>query len=118
MINLTISIYGNQIFTEIANELQLFSRFKVKFYNNLNLCIDDSKKNDQLIIFFLTKINRKDYEKVIKNKLPTIVITKPNDSQNILLGDFIERLNIPFKILNLEKKLFIFLLNLNLVKDL
>ena len=105
MNNLTISIYGNQIFTEIANELQLFSRFKVKFYNNLNSCIDNSKKNDQLIIFFLTKINRKDYEEVIKNKLPAIVISKPDDSQNILLGDFIERLNIPFKILNLEKKI-------------
>ena len=37
MNDLIISTFGNQIFFEISNELMLFSKFKSKFYKNLDL---------------------------------------------------------------------------------
>jgi len=57
MSNLTISILENQTFLEIINELKLFSKYKVGFYNNLNLFSKNDVHSDQLVIFFITKIN-------------------------------------------------------------
>ncbi|GIT35800.1 MAG: hypothetical protein Ct9H300mP5_2690 [Candidatus Pelagibacterales bacterium] len=37
MDKLTISIFGNQIFSEIIKEIKLFSKFNLKFYDNLDL---------------------------------------------------------------------------------
>ena len=105
MNNLTISIYRNEVFTEIINEIDLFSKFEIKPYNDLNLCIKDSISNNQLIIFFLNEISKKDYEKIPKNYFPIIVITKNSKSKNILLDKFVEQLNMPFSILDLEKKI-------------
>ena len=105
MNNLTISIYRNEVFTEVINEIDLFSKFKIIPYNDLNLCIKDSISNNQLIIFFLNEISKKDYEKIPKNYFPIIVITKNSKSKNILLDKFVEQLNMPFSILDLEKKI-------------
>jgi len=105
MNNLTISIYRNEVFTEIINEIDLFSKFEIKPYNDLNLCIKDSISNNQLIIFFLNEISKKDYEKIPKNYFPIIVINKNSKSKNILLDKFVEQLNMPFSILDLEKKI-------------
>ena len=44
MTDLTISIFGNKIFLEILNEMKLFSKYKIKYYEDLNLCLDDAKK--------------------------------------------------------------------------
>ena len=76
MDNLTISIFGNQILSEIMNEIKLFSKFKIKFYDNLDLCIKNAEQYNQLVILFMTKTNKKYYEKVEKNNFPLIVITK------------------------------------------
>ena len=105
MNNLTISIYRNEIFTEAINEIDLFSQFKIKSYNDLNLCIKDSISNNQLIVFFLNEVNKKDYEKIPKNNFPIIVITKSSKLKNILLDKFVEQLNMPFHILDLKKKI-------------
>ena len=103
--NLTISIFGNQIFLEIMNELKLFSKYKIEFYDNLNFCSKNAVRNDHLSIFFITETNKKDYEKVEKNNFPSIIITKSRISLNMLSGEFTERLSIPFSILDLEKKI-------------
>ena len=103
--NLTISIFGNQIFLEIMNELKLFSKYKIEFYDNLNFCSKNAVRNDHLAIFFITETNKKDYEKVEKNNFPSIIITKSRISPNMLSGEFTERLSIPFSILDLEKKI-------------
>ena len=103
--NLTISIFGNQIFLEIMNELKLFSKYKIEFYDNLNFCSKNAVRNDHLAIFFITETNKKDYEKVEKNNFPSIIITKSRISPNMLSGEFTERLSIPFSILELEKKI-------------
>ena len=105
MDKLTISIFGNQIFSEIINEIKLFSKFKLKFYDNLDLCTKDAANHEQLVIFFATKVNKESCKKIENNSFPLIVITKSTISQNILLGDFVEQLNIPFNVLDLEKKI-------------
>ena len=105
MNNLTISIFRNEILREIINEIDLFSKYKIRLYNDLNLCIKDSISNNQLIIFFLNEISKKDYEKIPKNYFPIIVINKNSKSKNILLDKFVEQLNMPFSILDLEKKI-------------
>ena len=105
MDNLTISIIGNQIFSEITGELKLFSKFKIKFYQDLSLFGKDFKNIDELIIFFLTETNKKDYGELIKKNLPLIIISKSSSSKNILPSEFIEILNMPFKVIELEKRI-------------
>ena len=58
MDKLTISIFGNQIFSEIINEIKLFSKFKLKFYDNLDLCTKDAAIYEQLAIFFISDVNK------------------------------------------------------------
>ena len=105
MDNLTISILGNQIFSEIISELKLFSRFKIKFYEDLDSYAKDITQSEQLIIFFLTSANQKDYEKVSRYNFPLIIISKFPITQNELPHRFAEQSIIPFSILDLEKKI-------------
>ena len=105
MSDLTISIFGNQIFSEIINEIKLFSKFEVKFYDNLDLCIKDAANYNQLVIFFIIGANKQYYKKIENNSFPQIVIANSPIPKNILLSDFVEQLNIPFRILDLEKKI-------------
>ena len=102
---LTISIIGNQILAEIISEIKLFSKFKLKFYDNLDLFMKDAVNHDQLVIFFITEADKKYYKKIDNNSFPLIVITKSSISQNMLSNDFVEQLIIPFNILDLEKKI-------------
>ena len=105
MNNLTISVIENQIFSEVLNELKLFSKFKIKFYKDINLCTTDSLNKDKLIVFFYTKKSKGDYEKIKQNNLPTIIINKSTESRNVLKGKFVDQLIMPFRILDLEKKI-------------
>ena len=41
---LTISIFGNKIFSEILNEMKLFSEYKIEYYEDLNLCERNAEK--------------------------------------------------------------------------
>ena len=52
MNDFTISIIGNKIFFEIISELKLFSKFSIKFYDNADLYIEDSSKENQIALFF------------------------------------------------------------------
>ena len=104
MNNLTISVIGNQIFSEVINELKLFSKFKIKFYNDVNLFMKEITCHDQLVIFFITEANKQYYEKINNNNFPLIVITKPLAFKNILPSELVEQLIMPFSILDLEKK--------------
>ena len=104
MDNLTISIVGNQIFLEIINELKLFSKFNIKFYDDSNLSTKDIAYHDQLVIFFITKENKQYYEKMNKNSFPLIVITKSLTIKKMQAYELVEQLRMPFSILDLEKK--------------
>ena len=105
MSNLTISVYGNQILFEIMKELKLFSKFKIKFYEDLNICIKDAVNNEQLVIYFFIALNKGDYEELKKNNFPLILISKSNMLENLTSDELEENLNLPFTALELNKKI-------------
>ena len=100
-----ISILKNQTFFEILSELKLFFKFKFKFYKDLASHKNESKKKDQIIIFFLTEKNIEDYNYLIKNSVPLIVIIKNLNLKNIESVDLVEKLNSPFSIYDFKKKI-------------
>ena len=102
MNNLTISIFGNKIFFEIMRELKLFSQFKIKYYENLDLCVKDADKENQLVVFFTNPFNTNKID-----NFPSILITEPEPSNpiNTLSGDLNVQLKMPFRILDFKKKI-------------
>ena len=105
MDKLTISIFGNQIFSEIINELKLFSKYKLKYYDNLDLCAKDAMEHEQLVIFFITKTNKKYFKQIVNYSFPLIIIANFSLSRNFLSSEFTEQVNMPFRVVNLEKKI-------------
>ena len=51
MNNLIISIFGNQIFSEIMKELKFFSKYNIKFYDDINSCKKGVLENNNVLIF-------------------------------------------------------------------
>ena len=105
MDRITISIFGNKILSEVLKEIKLFSKYNIKFYDDLNLCIRDAAQNNYLVIFFITKSSKKDCKELIKHNVPLIVIKESLIKKNNLTGEFIVSLTMPFSILYLEKKI-------------
>ena len=104
MNDLTISIFGNKIFLEIINELKLFPGSKVNFLDNLSLRTNNEVDNNQIVFFFITNDNKKDFIKIKKTKNPIIVIVPSSISYNKYSSDFVEQINVPFKIANFKRK--------------
>ena len=113
----TISIFKNQILSNILSELSSFSKFKIKFYDDIDLCINKSINHNELIIFFLDEINNEDYKKLANNKLPKIVAVKSGNLKKISLNSLVEKINIPFKVFDLEKKITSLLAKYNFSKS-
>ena len=105
MNNHTISIFGSKIFLEIINEVKLFSKFKIKFYNNLDLCIEDAEKESQLVVFFVNELNQNFIDKIKINNFPLILVVKSTVTKNKLSGEIIEQLDMPFTIFDFKKKI-------------
>ena len=99
MNDFTISIFDNKIFFEIIKEIKLFSKFKIKYYEDLNKCVEDAQKMNQISVFFF---NLKD--KIKENNIPLISIVKSKTSSKKPLGQISEELKMPFTILDFEKK--------------
>ena len=104
MNNLTISIFGNKIFLEIINELKLFPGSKVNLHDNLNFPINNGDDNNKIIFFFITNNNKRDFIKIRKTKNPIIVIAPSSTSHKKYLNDFVEQINMPFRITNFKKR--------------
>ena len=104
MSNLTISIFGNKIFLEIINEIKLFSKFKIKYYEDLNLCIKDAEKQNLLAVLFINEKNKSFFKKNKINSFPSILIVESSVSKNMYSGEFSEQLNMPFTIIEFKKK--------------
>jgi len=117
MSDTTISIFGSKIFLEIINEIKLFSKFKIKYYDNFDLCMEDAENFGQLVIMFLPDISKQDYIKFEKNKFPLIIISNISISKNFLSNEFTELLNIPFAILDLNKKIISLLSKYEFIKS-
>ena len=105
MDNFTVSIFGSKIFLEILNELKLFSKFEIKFYEDLNLCIRDADLYKQLTIFFINEENKEGYERLIKKNLPVIILYKNRYKSNIFLNKLVEKISMPFSALYLQNKI-------------
>ena len=101
---LTISIFGNKSFLEIINEIKLFSKFKVKYYEDLNLCIKDAVKQNLLVIFFVSEKNKIFFNENKISYFPSILISKSSILKGIFSNEFSERLGVPFSILEFEKR--------------
>ena len=87
MDKLYISIFGNEILSEIISEIKLFSKFKIKYYDNLDLCIKDAENYNQLIIIFTSKAYNQNYKKFENNSSPLIFIADSPIPKNILSSD-------------------------------
>ncbi len=105
MKNLTISVFGNQIFSEILTELKLFSEAEVKYYDDLLLCKKEAKNERYLLIYFASLKKENQDEILNKNSFPIIVVKKSVKSSKYLSGDLIDYLTAPFNILLLKSKI-------------
>ena len=105
MTDLTISIFGNKIFSEILNEIKLFSKYKIISYEDLNLCVSDAEMKNQLVIFFVSGLNKNFFDEIKKNNFPLIFIGEPSVLKNIFPNKVYDQLSMPFAILDLKKKI-------------
>ena len=105
MTNSTISIFGNKIFLEIINEVKLFSKFKIQYYEDLNLCEQDAEKHNTLAIFFVGKKDISSFRKNKINNFPSILITESSIPKSMFSSELREQLKMPFTILEFEKKI-------------
>ena len=105
MKNFTISIFGNQIFLEIINEIKLFSKFNVKYFDELKYPTDTLEENKNLVIFFYKERSKIFHDLLMKKNLPIILILGNEKIINLKDKKFIEVINMPFSILDLEKKI-------------
>jgi len=105
MTDITISIFGNKILLEILNEIKLFNKFKTKYYDDFDVCIINSEKENALAIFFVNKNNISLFKnKNIKN-FPHLLIHESSDIKPFDIGEISDNLKVPFSILQLEKKI-------------
>ena len=104
MTNSTISIFGNKIFLEIINEVRLFSKFKIQYYEDLNLCEQNAEKHNTLAIFFVGKKDISSFRKNKINNFPSILITESSIPKSMFSSELREQLKMPFTILEFEKK--------------
>ena len=105
MDNFNISIFENRVFWEIINEIKLFSKFKIKYHDELDQCIKEASKHDKLMVIFIDQ-SMKDFSYIKKiNNFPTIIISEPSTLKKINQNNLIEKMSIPFKILDFQKKI-------------
>jgi len=117
MTNLNISTFGNQTLSEIIKEVKLFSKFKIKYYDDLISCTEEANNQGQLSIFFVNKLNKDHYSKIEKINFPIIQIIQDPKLKNVLSGELIENLSTPFNILDLEKKIILLLAKFEFIKS-
>ena len=101
----TISIFGNKIFLEILHEMKFFSKYKVKYYDDIDLCVKDAENKNQLVVFFVSKINKNFLSEIKKKIFPLILIGESSALKNIVSGEIDSKLNTPFTILDFKKKI-------------
>ena len=103
MRNSIISIFGNKIFLEIMSEIKLFSKFKIKYYEDLDLCVKDAEKQNFLVIFFISEKNKNFIHNRQIYDFPSIFIFESPTFKSKFQIELREQLHMPFTILELEK---------------
>ncbi len=107
MDKLTISIFGNKIFSEILHEMKLFSRFSTKYCNDFSSFMKEVNNRNHLIVFFVNKENEDYLHKIKIYNFPLILIFQNSKSFDLISGELVEKLNAPFKIFDFNKKITI-----------
>ena len=105
MNNLTVSIFGNKVFLEILEELNLFKNTEIKFIENGNEDTISEASNKNIIIFFLNEKNLENYSKIKNKDLPLLLVNSGFKSIKKTHNFFEDQITIPFKIENFEKKI-------------
>jgi DNA-binding response OmpR family regulator len=105
MHDLTISIFGSKILFEILNEIKVFSKYKVNFFDNFNKYTDE--KNSGVNIFFLNNENLSFYKNIKDENFQVLTIYDNSISKKLLLSSAKHNLAIPFSIQELEKKIIL-----------
>ena len=100
MSNFTISVFSNKIFFQIIKEIKLFSKFRIKHYEDIDLCMQDAEKGNQVVVFFDNSLNKSK-----TNNFPSIIVTESSKLINKSSGILQEQLKMPFSILDFEKKI-------------
>jgi DNA-binding response OmpR family regulator len=102
----TIAIFDNKIFLEILNEVKIFPKFRLKYYEDLNLCINDASTKNMIVVFFVNN----NYEVLTKldikyKDFPFILVTDTSNSKILPIGELCEIIHSPFHILEFKKKI-------------
>ena len=105
MSNIIISSFGSKIFLEILSEINLFSKFKFYFPEDLDLCFNDDGRVKKIIILFLNQKNKKLFNSERKTKFPVLLITESPNTVHNISSKILDKLILPFKIVEFEKKL-------------
>ena len=100
MSNFTISVFSNKIFFQIIKEIKLFSKFRIKHYEDIDLCMQDAEKGNQVVVFFDNSLTKSK-----TNNFPSIIVTESSKLINKSSGILQERLKMPFSILDFKKKI-------------
>ena len=100
MDNLSISIFSNKIFFEIIKEIKLFSKFKIKHYDDFDLCVKDAVKENQIVVFF-----NNSFAKSKLRNFPSIAITPSSKAKNNSNEILHEHIKMPFKIIDFKRKI-------------
>ena len=98
MSNLTISIFRNQIFSTIVNESKALSEYKFSHPNDFTSCVNEAKKNNQLIVFFKTEQNNDELQELKNGNFPLLIITKSKATKFSFSRELVDQLKMPFKI--------------------
>jgi hypothetical protein len=100
----TITIFENKIFAQILKEMVLFSKYEIVFFQDFDLCVDNAKKKNQLVVFFVNENNLSLFNNIKKYSFPVIFIGTPVILKKISFVSQNIQLNIPFKITDFKKK--------------
>ena len=105
MDNLTISIFRNQTFLTIVKEIKTLSKFRFINFDDLDACLANAKKCSGIIVLFDGENKSNNFEKIVENNLPLLILSKSKKSKLRLSNSFVDFINMPFKILDFEKKI-------------
>jgi len=104
MKKITISIFGNQVFSEILKELKIFPNSLIIFNENYNSDLKSRILEDEIIVFFLNEENKNDYYKIEKQNLPILLVASASTKIK-KTNNFINQIITPFKILSFKSKI-------------
>ena len=100
MDQISISIFDNKSFFEIIKENKLFSKYLVNHYQDIEICIKESEKENNIVVFFTNAI-----QQFKKCNFPSILITASSKRSNTHSNNLKEELKTPFTIFDFEKKI-------------